>query len=121
MASSNADVPVAAANAYAEQLVATKVTVVPVDLVVINPAAGTQRLFEGPRIIVAGLGLSLILALLAALAMWSWTQSRGETGLPDSGPMRLRVDPREPKAYSSENARSTSATSTQDPFSSRPR
>ena len=120
--SSNPDVPVPAANVYAQELVETKVTVVPVDLVLINPATDTQRVFEGPRIIVAGLGLSLILAMLAALARWSWTQSRQEPTVPDVEPVRLRVDPRDPRPYPGADARSTAASpSTQSPFSSRPR
>lgn len=76
VSSENERVPPIAANAYAEQLTTEQLGTIPVEVVVINAASGSVPTTRRAPVLVSGLGLALLIAVLAALARLAWTESR---------------------------------------------
>ena len=92
--SSDTVAPPVVANAYAEELAETKVSSIPLQILVIDPAVGTARLSQRNQLLISGLGLALILACLVALARYSWLESGRDPAVrrrpPAEAPPRIK-------------------------------
>ncbi len=93
VASDNRDVPMAAANAYAQTLDQAIPGTQVLDAVVIDPASRTAVVSSRTTILVSGLSLAVILAFLVAVAAGRSTPTSRVTTAPYNGsPSRLPAD-----------------------------
>lgn len=75
ISSTRRDLVMPVANAYATFLTMQKLSKIPVEVVVVNPASGSLSLSHRTTVLVSGFGLAAILAGLAALVRLSWADA----------------------------------------------